>query len=415
LLITKKMTSSFRKSRPPCTQIPRKMKTRILRYLKHLFLTLVVVLPCLVLFGLSQGATLNYGTYEHFKDLHNEGPHLFYEGDSSLSVNYIQGNRDDGFGVKSDTHNLKELPTVNCYYSYDSSSFQIALLDHFSVPQAIYDDGHPILAISDIEGNYRTFRDFLIHHDVVDKNLNWTFGNGHLVLVGDLVDRGAYVTQVLWFIHYLEQTALQHGGQVHYIIGNHELKAMHGNIGSASEKYRLVASMLNRQQHELTGPETYIGRWLESKNAMELVNGHLFVHGGLHPDLAQSKLSIEVINTVIRSNYRKSYFPKAEDNEHKLLLSERTGPCWYRGYFKEDPSMEEVTASLNKFGAKDVIVGHTLQYQVKTHFDGKVIAIDVKHPSDHEMNWPHGSSEGLLIEADNYYRLKEGGRRTVLK
>jgi hypothetical protein len=346
---------------------------------------------------------------------HNDGPYVFFETDSTVSINYVQGNRDDGFGLKTDTRSLRDLPTVSSYYAYDSSRFNTLLSGKFSVPEAVYDDDHPIIAISDIEGNYRAFRDFLIHHKVVDDSLKWTFGNGHLVLVGDFVDRGAYVTQVLWFIHHLEQSALKHGGHVHYIIGNHELKAMHGNTGSASEKYTYIASFLNRQQHDLTGPDSYIGRWLERKNAMERINGHLFVHGGIHPDFAQSERSIEEINTIIRTGYRRAYFPKAEGDEHRLLHSSRTGPCWYRGYFKEDLTPEEVTASLEKFGAKDVVVGHTLQYRVKTHFGGRVIAIDVKHPSDHEMNWPHGSSEGLLIEQGNYYRLREDGSRTKLK
>jgi len=126
---------------------------------------------------------------------------------------------------------------------------------------------------------------------------------------------------------------------------------MHGNTGSASEKYLHIASVLNRQQHELTGPDSYIGRWLESKNAMERINGHLFVHGGLHPDLAQSELGIQEINTIIRNNYRRAYFPRTDGNDHQLLLSGRTGPCWYRGYFKEDLQEEEVIASLTKFGA----------------------------------------------------------------
>jgi len=78
---------------------------------------------------------------------------------------------------------------------------------------------------------------------------------------------------VLWFIHRLEQLALLQGGRVHFIIGNHELKAMHGNVESASPKYLRIASMLNRQQYDLTGPNAYIGRWLESKNALEVING----------------------------------------------------------------------------------------------------------------------------------------------
>jgi len=51
---------------------------------------------------------------------------------------------------------------------------------------------------------------------------------------------------------------------------------------------------------------------------------------------------------------------------------------------------------------------------VKTHFSGKVIAIDVKHPSDHEMDWPKGKSEGLLIAGPDYYRLLQNGKKKEL-
>ena len=79
--------------------------------------------------------------------------------------------------------------------------------------------------------------------------LNWTFGNGHLVLVGDFVDRGFSTTQVLWFIYKLEQEAEKQGGYVHYILGNHELKNMQGNYESASLKYFHVAAILEKQQN----------------------------------------------------------------------------------------------------------------------------------------------------------------------
>ena len=67
--------------------------------------------------------------------------------------------------------------------------------------------------LSDIEGNFQAFRDFLINAKVIDTGLNWTFGDKHLVLVGDFVDRGASVTQVLWLIHKLEQQACAPAGR----------------------------------------------------------------------------------------------------------------------------------------------------------------------------------------------------------
>lgn len=389
------------------------MKRTIIQYLKHLGLTLLVLIPALILFGLSIGATLNYGDQDNAGNWHNDGPYVFYENDSTLTVHYVQGNRDDGFSVQQESSGAGA--TVPCYYPYDSSSFEVTLQTDFATPAATYNDGEPIFAISDIEGNYRAFRNFLIVHGVVDQDLNWTFGKGHLVLVGDFVDRGAYVTQLLWLMYRLDGQAKDSGGHLHFIIGNHELKNMHGDFGSAAHKYFRVASFLDRQQYELCGPNSLIGRWMQSKNAIEVINGHLFVHGGISPDLTDTDLDLETMNTVLRDNYRRAYFPKADEEDYRALLSGRWGPCWYRGYFKENLSDEEVARGLAKFGARDVVVGHTLQSKVRTYFNGQVIAIDVKHPSDHEKRWPKGSSEALLIDGEDYFRLLEDGDRKLLK
>ena len=69
---------------------------------------------------------------------------------------------------------------------------------------------------------------------------------------------------------------------------------------------------------------------------------------------------------------------------------------------------------LDKFGAKAVVVGHTLQWSVKKLYQGKVFAIDVKHPKDYRSSFPPVSSEGLLIEAENYYRLLDDGTKELL-
>lgn len=389
------------------------MKKNILQYLKHLGLTLLIFIPALILFGLSQGASLNYGDQDNASNWNNDGPYVFYENDSTFTVEYVQGNRDDGFSIQQQSGATGTM--IPCYYPYDSSSFEIELQTNFSSPPATYNDGEPIFAISDIEGNYRAFRDFLIVHGVVDQDLNWTFGKGHLVLVGDFVDRGAYVTQLLWLIYRLDAQSMQSGGHLHFIIGNHELKNLHGDFGSAAHKYFRVASFLDRQQYELLGPDALLGRWMQSKNAIEVINGHLFVHGGISPDLTDTNLDLETMNAVLRDNYRRAYFPKAGEEDHRALLSGRWGPCWYRGYFKEDLSDEEVARGLSKFGANDVIVGHTLQSKVRTYFNDKVIAIDVKHPSDHEKKWPMGRSEGLLVEGNQFYRIFDDGRRKLLK
>jgi hypothetical protein len=82
--------------------------------------------------------------------------------------------------------------------------------------------------------------------------------------------------------------------------------------------------------------------------------------------------------------------------------------------FKDNLSQEEVEKGLDKFAAKAVVVGHTLQWSVKKLYQSKVFAIDVKRPNDYESHFPPRISEGLLIEADNFYRLMSDGTRLLL-
>ncbi|NQY36523.1 MAG: metallophosphoesterase [Alteromonadaceae bacterium] len=212
----------------------------------------------------------------------------------------------------------------------------------------------------------------------------------------------------------VEQEAIEFGGLVHFIIGNHEIKNMQGNFFSASEKYFYVASILGKQQDELYGVDSFLGRWLASKNIIEKINGRLFVHGGIHPDISELGYSLQQINQIVRENYRKPYYTKPNSGNKEFLVSSKTGPAWYRGYFKDDLSQQDIEKGLNTFNARAVVVGHTLQWSVKKLYQGKVFAIDVKHQKDYQFRFPPRSSEGLLIKGDNYYRLTENGEKELL-
>lgn len=387
------------------------MKKRLFSFLKNALLTIFILASLIVCFGLWQGASLHYGDNPEALNWEKEGPYIFYQNDSSLSINYIHGNQDDGLYTSQREFGIATPMFAECYFPLDESSFQFEVTTDFVPPQSSYDDGEPILAISDIESGYKGFRDFLIAHQVLDQQLNWTFGKGHLVLVGDFVDRGFSATQVLWLIFKLEQEAVKHGGTVHFIIGNHELKNLQGDYQSASPKYFHIASVLGKLQTELYDLNSLMGRWLSSKNAIEKINDILFVHGGIHPEIADLFFSLEEINQIIRDHYYLPYYPQPEQSPTQFLISNKTGPCWYRGYFKDDLSQAEVERGLDFFQAKSVVVGHTLQAHVNRQYEGKVIAIDVHHPKDYHKNWPSPHAEALLIEAGKYYRLSADGER----
>ncbi len=58
--------------------------------------------------------------------------------------------------------------------------------------------------ITDIHGEYSTYLNLLNANGIIDNDLNWKFGKGHLVIIGDTFDRGAMVTEVLWHLFGLE-------------------------------------------------------------------------------------------------------------------------------------------------------------------------------------------------------------------
>jgi len=390
------------------------MKKKILRYLKHVFLTFFVLAVIAICFGLYHGASASYGHNPLRLVFNGDGPYAFYKNDTTLYVNYIKGIKEDGFYLDQKEYATNTSIAARCFFPLDSTSFDFTLKTKFEIPRTTYNDGNKIFAISDIESGYKTFRDFLIKNKVLDNDLNWIFGKGHLVLVGDFVDRGFSTTQVLWFIYKLEQEAQKHGGKVHFIIGNHELKNMHGDYEAASLKYTYVASIIGKTQANLYDSNSLLGKWLSSKNVIESINGHLFAHGGLHPDIVDIDMTLEEINAYLRAHYHTAPYPKANKSETDMLQSSKTGICWYRGYFKDNLAQEEIEGPLQKFNAKAIIVGHTLQSKVKSFYDGKVIGIDVAHPKDYHKNWPSKKSEGLLIEGENYYRVFDDGEKKAI-
>lgn len=390
------------------------MKKRIIRYVKNLLGTLTFLLVTGLIILLSLNGSLEYGNNPLNVHLDREGPYVFQENDSTWNMLYIRGNKTDGFYLDEKIHSVNEEISARCYFPLDSSYFDYKIQPRIETPKNTFADNEPILAISDLESGYKTFRDFLIAQNVIDQNLNWTFGKGHLVLVGDFVDRGFSTTQVLWFIYKMEQDAKKQGGHVHFILGNHELYNLQGKYKSASYKYYGVASILGKQHHDLYSENSFLGKWMVSKNTMERINGVLFAHGGIHPDLSNYDITINQVNEINRKNYRKPYFPKPSKTVDQLVLSNKKGICWYRGYFNDDLSQEEVEKGIGKFEGLAIVVGHTIHRKVKKFYNGKVYAIDVKHPKDYNKNWPNKKSEGLLITEGNYFRVLANGEKIKL-
>ncbi len=305
-----------------------------------------------------------------------DGPHVLYRGQKVI-VKYVS-RRDTVLAPISQTFDDRASVILTCQIPESDDVFQFGLRDTLHIQPDDYPMPARMLVLSDIEGNFEGFKMMLKGAKVIDNQFNWTFGNGHLVLLGDYFDRGLNVTECLWLAYKLEAEAEAAGGKVHFILGNHEILNLEGNTSYVRRKYLENAELLGEPYSRLFDNNSELGRWLRTKNAVERIGDYVFCHGGISPELAARRLSFQDINRLSRQNLGKP-LQEISDPDALAVFDERTGIFWYRKAAKNLLSMEEIAQILEYAGAKRMVVGHTLQGDISALYRGQVICIDLYH------------------------------------
>lgn len=274
---------------------------------------------------------------------------------------------------------------------------------NFRIEATYYEGVKKIAALSDIHGQLDVFIEVLKSNNIIDDNNNWLFGDGHLVITGDIFDRGSQVTETLWFVYDLEKQAKAAGGKVHYLLGNHEYMVLDGDLRYIHDKYNESANLLGLKYPDLFSNETVLGKWIRSKSTIIKINDILFVHGGLSQAFVNMNLSLEETNQLFRESIDVSEDEFNSNDQFKALYSSN-GPIWYRGYFIKAISKLEVESILNHFNAKNIIVGHTSQSKIVEAYDGLVYVVDSSIKNGK-------SGEVLFTEEGRFYRGKSNGKK----
>jgi len=229
--------------------------------------------------------------------------------------------------------------------------------------------------ISDIHGNLASLLALLQAHGVINGRRDWSFGAGHLVVLGDVFDRGSEVAGTFWLLRHLEQQAPAAGGRVHVLLGNHEVMALRGD-----ERYlhpdalHLQKDVIGLDQKALYGPTTELGRWLRSRPVLLRLGPFLFAHAGPSPAMLEEERDLAAFNVA---------FWKVLDQEGTPRLLGKDSPIWYRGLIpgneakRPDARAEDVDRILGAFGVRTVVVGHsTLKKGIAAFHGGRVHGID---------------------------------------
>jgi hypothetical protein len=231
-------------------------------------------------------------------------------------------------------------------------------------------------ALSDIHGQAGLFMHLLRAHGITDEEDRWTWGSGVLVIAGDVFDRGPEQVEVLWALYRLGQEARAAGGHVELLLGNHEAMVLAGDLRYLHPRYLAVAEQLGRPYDRLFAADTELGHWLRHRATVLQVGDTLFLHGGLHPGITAQAWDLPALNAGFRARLGTPRSQLQHDPQGDWMFG-REGPLWYRGYFMPDrASMAEVDAVLAHAGASRIVVGHTTQREIRSLYQGRVIAVD---------------------------------------
>lgn len=244
----------------------------------------------------------------------------------------------------------------------------VALALAFAAPLAVGQPGrlHRIVAIGDLHGDFAAWRTVAAAAGLIDRRGRWAGGDTVLVQVGDVVDRGPDSRRIIQDLMRLQREALRRRGRVIALVGNHEAMNLTGDLRyvpasdyaafvdkksarrreEAYERNRAALEVEYRAQNPDATPEAIkaavigatplgmierqaawapngaIGRWVVGNPAVVLLDGTLFVHGGLcgrYASMPVAEINREVAAALaVRATLLES------------IINDETGPLWCR-------------------------------------------------------------------------------------
>lgn len=373
--------------------------------------------------------------------------------------------------------------------------------------------GARIVAVGDVHGEIDGFDSVLQATALTDLEGRWVGGDAILVQTGDVTDRGARVKDVMDRLRALQEQAPTQGGRVVALLGNHEVsnlthlfderstpaaiyRQIWADFAAADsartqrsayrrwrrwyQRYPVCVKEENRdwiddreawrEDHppgyveylEAISPSGEYGRWLRGLDLAFELDGAIFLHGGLSPELVEEGYrSVAAINEAARkalaqfdedrqwlideqvilpisdlwethcavyvemvrleqTGGNKALLQRAQLAELDARLPGRPswfpnaahGPLWYRGLATtaEADLAAQLDGILAAFGAERIAVGHTPQPgEIRSRFDGRVYLIDTA------MAYPElgGRASALEIDGDRVTAVYPNERVTM--
>lgn len=345
-----------------------------------------------------------------------------------------------GHGVPTNCQ-YTNLAQYHSLMTVHATALTVALLSWAALqvpPPAAVTPLSRIVAIGDVHGGFDEFVHVLQDAGVINRRRQWSGGRTQVVQTGDILDRGPHSRKVMDLLITLERQAAKAGGRVHALLGNHEAMNIAGDLRYVSPEefaafrtpdsqsmrdtaYERLADPVRRNEpayrdaweaerplgwveHRLAfGSDGKYGRWLRQRDAVAIVDGVLFVHGGISPKYGDQTAA--QLNDTIRGEFA---------DQTRLLdgvALDEQGPLWYRGLAlePEDVIAPHVDRLLAHHGVSRIVVGHTVTPgAILPRVGGKVIMIDVG------LSAAYGARQACLVIERGFAFAQHRGTRLAV-
>lgn len=248
-----------------------------------------------------------------------------------------------------------------------------------------------VLAVGDLHGDLDNAEATLRLLGVLDEAGHWAAGAATFVQTGDTTDRGPDSGAIMALLRRLAPEAEAAGGRVVALLGNHEVMNLQGDLRYVHPG-DVAAYGGPDARAQAFGPGGVDGRWLRTLDAVAVVDGTVFVHGGVTPEVAA--LGLDGINATVR---------KGIDAQKEPPLGS-DGPLWFREYVlgPEPEACPRLATALEALGARRMVVGHTTQRtgRILSRCDGRLHVIDIgvaDHYGAHYGGWRSDAGDAVAI------------------
>ena len=218
-------------------------------------------------------------------------------------------------------------------------------------PAIVTQDSYTTLyALSDVHGGYDRMVTLLAHYNLIAPSpatpsaMTWTGGDATLIVIGDLIDKGAQSLEVVDSLRALQTSATAAGGHVIVTMGNHEAEflANPDNSKAAPFDSELTAAMLSPSLVATTDPR---GVWFRNLPLGAKIGDWFFAHAANTQGLTIAQLE-QNLDAALNNN---GFTDSAIIGDESILES--------RDWWMAAASTAQTNATA--LGVSHIVFGHT--------------------------------------------------------